>query len=134
MYIINQFRHNVNINHRKIISFFRIFQIFILIDINITKCYNVVISYKGCVDLKKILSLLLSAIIAVTGIFAVPQLAFASSYEDELRAKGFPDSYITKLTELHKKYPNWIFQPLITNLDWQTAVNGERSSHSKQLI
>ncbi|MDD6729078.1 MAG: hypothetical protein PUE08_07670 [Eubacteriales bacterium] len=84
--------------------------------------------------MKKILSLLLSAIIAVTGIFAVPQLAFASSYEDELRAKGFPDSYITKLTELHKKYPNWIFQPLITNLDWQTAVNGERSSHSKQLI
>lgn len=65
---------------------------------------------------------------------AFPASALAQSYQEELKAKGFPDSYITKLTELHNKYPNWIFEPLITNLDWQTAVNAERSKHSNQLV
>lgn len=60
--------------------------------------------------------------------------AKAASYEDELRSKGFPESYIQKLTQLHNKYPNWIFEPLITNMDWQYAVNGERNPHSDQLI
>ncbi|MGN1420806.1 MAG: fibronectin type III domain-containing protein [Eubacterium sp.] len=84
--------------------------------------------------MKRLLSLLTALIITVTGVISFPCSAFAASYEDVLRAKGFPESYVQKLTALHNKYPNWIFEPLITNIDWQTAVNGERSSHSKQLI
>lgn len=58
----------------------------------------------------------------------------AQTYVESLMSLGFPQSYAEKLEKLHKKYPNWIFKPLITNLDWSTAVNGERSKHSNQLI
>ncbi|MGN1328785.1 MAG: fibronectin type III domain-containing protein [Eubacterium sp.] len=84
--------------------------------------------------MKRIAAVLTALIVAVTSVISFPCSAFAASYEDELRAKGFPESYVQKLTALHNKYPNWIFEPLITNIDWQTAVNGERSTHSKQLI
>lgn len=55
-------------------------------------------------------------------------------YMAELEAKGFPKSYVEDLLELHKKYPEWEFEPFITNLDWATAVAGERNPHKKQLI
>lgn len=55
-------------------------------------------------------------------------------YVNELVKKGFPRSYTDALLALHKKYPQWEFEPFITNLDWQTAVNGERTPHNKQLI
>lgn len=84
--------------------------------------------------MKKILSLIISVVMVVTSVISVQVTALAASYDDELRAKGFPESYVQKLTALHNKYPNWIFEPLITNLDWQSAVNGERANHSNQLI
>ncbi len=84
--------------------------------------------------MKRFAAVLTALIIAVTSVISFPCSAFAAGYEDELRVKGFPESYVQKLTSLHNKYPNWIFEPLITNIDWQTAVNGERSIHSKQLI
>ncbi|MCD7796286.1 MAG: hypothetical protein LUG95_01285 [Clostridiales bacterium] len=84
--------------------------------------------------MKKLFSVIFSLIIAITGVFSVPLYAYASSYVDELIAKGFPQSYVEKLTALHEKHPNWIFEPLLTGLDWQTAVDGERSTHSNQLI
>ncbi len=55
-------------------------------------------------------------------------------YMQKLIDKGFPRSYVEDLLELHHKYPEWEFEPFITNLDWQTAVNGERTPHKKQLI
>lgn len=55
-------------------------------------------------------------------------------YIESLIKKGFPRSYTDGLLELHKAYPEWEFEPFITNLDWQTAVNGERTPHKKQLI
>lgn len=55
-------------------------------------------------------------------------------YIQKLIDKGFPKSYVEDLLALHKKYPQWEFEPMITNLDWQTAVNGERTPHKKQLI
>lgn len=82
--------------------------------------------------MKKLISLLTAFTILMST--AIPFTASANSYEDKLRALGFPDSYIVKLSKLHKAHPNWIFEPLFTNLDWYTAVNGERSPHSKQLI
>lgn len=55
-------------------------------------------------------------------------------YEQELVKKGFPMSYVELLSELHQKYPEWEFVPLITGLDWQTSVKEERTPHSQQLI
>lgn len=55
-------------------------------------------------------------------------------YMQKLIEKGFPKSYVEDLAALHKKYPQWEFEPMITNLDWKTAVNAERNPHKKQLI
>lgn len=47
------------------------------------------------------------------------------SYIEKLVAKGFPLSYATALNELHRKYPNWVFEPVVTGLDWNEVVKGE---------
>lgn len=87
--------------------------------------------------MKKILSVILSAAIAISSFAIASAGTFsvqAADYATTLRNKGFPESYIKSLTELHRKYPNWIFEPLNTGLDFQSAVNGERKTHSNQLI
>lgn len=81
---------------------------------------------------KRILSFVLSLAMLVS-VYA-PFNAFASSYEDELVAMGFPKSYVSYLTELHSKYPNWVFKPFKTNLTWDEAVNGERTPHKDQRL
>lgn len=58
----------------------------------------------------------------------------ASSYRQYLRELGFPESYIDSLAALHLKYPEWDFKVYKTNMDWQQAVNGERTPHSQQRI
>ncbi len=88
--------------------------------------------------MKKILSVILSAVITLN-VFSIVTFsdiisAEASSYSAQLLAKGFPESYVDALVELHEKYPNWIFEPLDTGLDWSYAVSQERSPHSDQLI
>ena len=55
-------------------------------------------------------------------------------FEDSLINAGFPKSYVEPLSKLHDKYPNWVFVPMITGLDWQASINGERTPHSQQLI
>ncbi len=56
------------------------------------------------------------------------------TYEEGLLRQGFPVSYTEYLVELHKKYPEWEFVPMITGLDWQATIDGERDPHSQQLI
>ena len=84
--------------------------------------------------MKKCLSLVLSLIIALVPLFAFASPAGAETYEEQLKKKGFPDSYIPKLAALHKKYPNWNFVPFKTGLDFSNAVKGERSTHKKQIL
>ena len=62
------------------------------------------------------------------------QLDPTAAYADELKAKGFPVSYIDGLSALHKKYPEWDFEPFITNLEWSSVISGERTPHKKQMI
>lgn len=101
--------------------------------ISICKKYcNLLENYAGGNILKRIISMALSLIIVITA--SLPVTAQAQTYVESLMSQGFPQSYAEKLEKLHNKYPNWIFKPLITNLDWNTAVNGERSKHSNQLI
>ena len=83
---------------------------------------------------KKLGLILLAMCVFCCSAFALPSSAFSKSYADQLRAKGFPESYISKLVALHDKYPQWEFVPLNTGLNFQSAVNAERSTHSKQLI
>ena len=84
--------------------------------------------------MKKILSLIMSFVMLISGISAFSSVTYAASYSQELKDKGFSDSYVTALTSLHEKYPNWNFVPFVTGLDWNTAVAGERSKHSNQVI
>ncbi len=39
--------------------------------------------------------------------------ADALTFEEEMAAKGFPQSYITYLSELHKNHPHWQFEPVL---------------------
>lgn len=83
---------------------------------------------------KKILCVLLSIALIVCSGAAFSMSIEAANYTEQLKAKGFPDSYVGYLVKLHDKYPNWDFEPFKTNLNWSDAVVGERKPHSKQLI
>lgn len=83
---------------------------------------------------KRLLSLVLSLVVAICSFATIVIPSNATTYEDQLKNLGFPSSYISSLVALHEKYPNWTFKPFKTGLDFDTAVNGERSTHSKQVI
>lgn len=84
---------------------------------------------------KKFFSCILAVLVFSAGIMPVAMSSYAAvDYAKQLKNKGFPDTYISALTELHKKYPEWDFEPFNTGLKWDDAVKGERSNHSKQLI
>lgn len=46
-------------------------------------------------------------------------------FKKKMLKEGFPSSYIVKLMELHKKYPNWQFEAYQTGIDWSAAVSSE---------
>ena len=43
----------------------------------------------------------------------------------QMKAQGFPDSYIESLRILHSQHPKWVFTADKTGLDWNTAVDEE---------
>lgn len=113
----------------------KIINISLRFDKKITKCYHLYVIYKkgtGDIMFKKAVSLVLSLTLFAS-VYA-PVCASASSYEETLRKKGFTDGYIDSLVALHKKYPNWEFEAFNTGLTWNEAINGERSTHSNQII
>ncbi len=48
------------------------------------------------------------------------------AFEDELNRQGFDETYKKWLRELHNKYPNWTFESIKTNLDFNSAVAAEK--------
>lgn len=51
-----------------------------------------------------------------------------SPYQEELVRKGFPESYVDRLEDLHERHPNWIFEPLaVTDLTWMAVLDKECS-------
>lgn len=46
-------------------------------------------------------------------------------FEKKLDAQGFPESYRKYLRALHKNHPNWVFEAVKTNLDWNTVIKNE---------
>lgn len=55
------------------------------------------------------------------------QQAPVSDEEFEKVIAELPESYKNNLRGLHEKYPNWKFEPVKTNLDWNEAVAAECS-------
>lgn len=54
-------------------------------------------------------------------------------FEAYLDQQGFPESYKSKLRELHEAYPNWVFEAYHTGLDWETVLD-EESIAGKNLL
>lgn len=48
-----------------------------------------------------------------------------SDYTASLKGKGFPDSYIPYLLEIHARHPNWIFKAEKINLNYDDVVDNE---------
>ena len=55
----------------------------------------------------------------------IPDIEVDEEYEDYLVRIGFPESYVHSLAVLHALYPNWVFEPVKTGLDWQTVIDNE---------
>jgi hypothetical protein len=83
---------------------------------------------------KRILSAVLSVIVAATAAAPAGIIASADTYEEQLKKAGFTAEYIPSLVALHEKYPNWKFKALLTNLDFATPDSQERTPHSQQHI
>ena len=56
-----------------------------------------------------------------------------ATYTNELKNKGFPDSYIPYLLEIHARHPNWKFSAENVNKNFTNAVIGE-SGNGTSLI
>ena len=48
-----------------------------------------------------------------------------AEYKKQLMDAGFPESYANGLAVLHSRYPEWIFEPVMTGLDWETVIKEE---------
>ena len=57
-----------------------------------------------------------------------------NNYANELRRKGFPESYVESLTKMHMQHPNWNFEVVRLDMTLDEATNGEYSPLNKNLI
>lgn len=59
-----------------------------------------------------------------------------ASFEDELTAQGFPESYKPYLRKIHESYPDWKFKAIHTGIDWNTVVSKEvnKTGQIKNLV
>ena len=69
---------------------------------------------------KKIIMYIMIAVLIVSVIPVIPVEVKADEFETSI--SGFPESYKPYLRALHAKYPNWVFKPYNTGLDFSTAV------------
>ena len=56
-----------------------------------------------------------------------------TSYCNQLKAKGFPESYCPYLSYLHAKYPNWVFKAEKTGISFSDAIDGESRKNYNQI-
>ncbi len=74
---------------------------------------------------KYLVLLLIVTLLIIAGIY------YSAEAKDEI--ESFPQSYRPYLEELKKKYPNWSFTPLYTNLNWNDVINQE-NKFGKNLV
>ncbi len=68
------------------------------------------------------IAIVLTALLAAVMVLIGPAGASYAEDGDYITAKGFPDSYLSMLAELHEQHPKWKFTPVITGLKWKAAV------------
>lgn len=58
------------------------------------------------------------------------------NYMNQLKTKGFPESYLLPLAKLHAQYSNWNFEVSMygNGLEWDSVINGEYTPVYKNLI
>ena len=56
-----------------------------------------------------------------------PKTALTETLKTEFRNEGFPSSYWESLAVMKSAHPNWSFDAIETNLDWNYVVNAESS-------
>lgn len=78
---------------------------------------------KGKAKRMKKIGLLIFLIFILTAVLSFFSCAADDGFEKSIAA--FPESYKPYLRELHAKYPNWVFEPMITGLDWNVVVTEE---------
>ncbi len=65
-------------------------------------------------------------------IIAGSDITVYTSYEECLRAVGFPESYISGLAQLFYAHPAWVFKPLFTNRDWEYVLDMQEGKNAVQ--
>ena len=55
------------------------------------------------------------------------QFVISDELKNEFRNQGFPESYWSGLAKLKMAHPNWTFQAVNTNLNWNTVISAESS-------
>lgn len=91
---------------------------------------------------KRVISILLSIVMFISyAISPLPtiEVEAATAYEQSLLNAGFPQSYVTKLSALHKLHPNWKFEPLLVTKQkpaytWKYVIGKETESNQRNLI
>lgn len=78
-------------------------------------------------NIRRYISAVLTAVLLAGSLFGrgVYVRAADAEYIMQLRAEGFPDSYIVSLAELHDVYPAWQFVPVHTGLEWDEVMEME---------
>lgn len=79
---------------------------------------------------KRIKSVVISLALLITSVAAVPCIHAVAdtkdtAFEAQMKAAGFPATYLASLTALHKKYPNWQFEAVSTGLNWDDVIKNE---------
>ena len=73
--------------------------------------------------LSTLASITLIIIAALVVVFVISTNIDAAEKKEGI--ESFPESYRPYLEELQKKYPNWKFVALYTNLDWKYVIDNE---------
>ncbi len=85
------------------------------------KWYQVSFTYQGSEKSGYVRSDLVNIITTAT------QQTALSDSDFENAISSFPESYKSALRTLHSSHPNWKFEPVNTNLEWNDTVNAECS-------
>ena len=48
-----------------------------------------------------------------------------NEFEKEMTKQGFPESYKSKLRQIHSEYPKWVFKAMHTDMTWEEALKNE---------
>jgi beta-N-acetylglucosaminidase/uncharacterized protein (DUF2141 family) len=83
---------------------------------------------RGGILKKRIIAMLIAVLILLPLCVASFASDSESVYKQKLRSEGFPESYLDSLWQMHQAHPNWVFEPLAVNKDFDTAVAAESAS------